>query len=1029
MNLPSFSVKKPVTVLMATVMVFIFGMLSLSRLGLDLMPDMDFPTISVITSYSGASPEDVENSVTELLEGQISSVENVKSVSSTSSEGISMIMVEFNDGTDVDTAAQDIQSSIELVRDYLPSDVDSPVVMKMDIGAMPVVGYGVTSDSMDSLELKNFLEENIEDQMERLEGVASVVFQGAQDREIAVELDRDKMESYGISQSAVVAALQYENLNYSGGSIDQGLESLSLRTMGEFENLDEIRDTVIDVRDGVSIYIKDIATVSDTTKEVKNYCRTNQKESVLMFVSKSSDANTLEVADAAKEKIAELEDIYGDKIEFALVMDQSTIISNSVNSVKESGVLGGILAIVIVYLFLRSWRPTLAIGLAIPFSLVATFIPIYLVGYSLNIMTLGGLVLGIGMFVDNAVVVIENIFRHMEEKGVDKKKAAIKGANEVRLAILASTLTTVVIFLPMAFVEGVVGEMTKSLSLTVVFALFCSLLVAVTLIPMLASKIFKKENAEKCDGMATGRGFMGKVEGKYKVLLVWSLKNRGKVLLSTLAALVLSVMMILSMGGNFMPDMENNLMIFHMTLPAGSSLEYVDETAKEIEAKIEDKVGEQFESMTVIAGGDDAASGGGGMSKGSNSATFIFYLKNKDERTMEMEDIKEAIRSSALPIKGLDMQYYDISSSMLGGGSSEVEIKIFGNDMDEIKRIGNDIAERIDTVEGVEDVDISLKESKPEVSIDINRELASQYGLTVGGVGSYVKSFMQGQVATQFRKGDEETNIRVRFSEDYRDSLQKVKDMNLTTTTGEKIFLKQIAEISESQGFVEIMREDQVRKMTVTANTSGRDLDAITEDINASLEDMDIPDGYFVENGGSYEQMQDSFIALGYAMILGMILVYMVMASQFESLLYPFIVMFEIPLSFIGVGLIFFVTGQSLTMPAMMGIVVLAGIVVNNAIVLIDYINQLREKGEDMNEAIVQAGLTRLRPILITSLTTVLGMVPLATSTQEGSELMKPMAIAVVGGLMVSTILTLVVIPVIYNIFDRFSRKKFGEEI
>ncbi|MDD3007206.1 MAG: efflux RND transporter permease subunit, partial [Candidatus Pacebacteria bacterium] len=508
MNLSSFSVRKPVTILMATIMVFIFGLLSLTRLGLDLMPDMDFPTLSVITSYKGASPEDVENTVTELLEGQISSVENVKSVNSTSSEGVSMITVEFNSGTDVDIAAQDIRSALEFVRDYLPSGADSPVVMKTDIGAMPVVGYGVTSDSMNSMELKTFLENNIEDQLGRLDGVASVIFQGAQEREIMVELSREKLELYGLSQTQVAVALQAENVNYSGGSIDQGLESLSLRTMGEFKNLAEIENTIVDVRDGVSIHVKDVATVEDTIKETSSYCRTNQKESVLMFVSKNSDANTLEVAVEVKEKIAELEEQYAGKIEFAMVMDQSTIIENSVNSVKDSGILGGILAIVIVYLFLRSWRPTLAIGLAIPFSLVATFIPLYLVGYSLNIMTLGGLVLGIGMFVDNAVVVIENIFRHMEEKDVSKKKAAVDGANEVGLAILASTLTTVVIFLPMAFVEGTVGEMTKSMSLTVVFALFCSLIVAVTLIPMLASKIFKKENAEKCSGEATGKGFM-----------------------------------------------------------------------------------------------------------------------------------------------------------------------------------------------------------------------------------------------------------------------------------------------------------------------------------------------------------------------------------------------------------------------------------------------------------------------------------------------------------------------------------------
>ncbi|MDD3191106.1 MAG: efflux RND transporter permease subunit, partial [Candidatus Pacebacteria bacterium] len=562
----------------------------------------------------------------------------------------------------------------------------------------------------------------------------------------------------------------------------------------------------------------------------------------------------------------------------------------------------------------------------------------------------------------------------------------------------------------------------------VVFALFCSLIVAVTLIPMLASKIFKKENAEKCSGEATGKGFMGGVEKKYRKALIWSLVHRKKVILSTLAAFAVSIAMIFSLGSNFMPGMETKLIMFNMTLPAGSSLEYVDKTAKEMEVIIEEKVGDNLESMTVITGGSDSSMGGGGMSAGSNGASFIFRLKDKNRMTMGMEEIKEVIRNSVPPIKGIDMKYNDLSSSMLGAGNSAVEIKIFGSGTEELKTLGEEVVEKIKTVEGVEDVEMSLEESKPEIKIEINRERASQYGLSISQVGSYVKSFMQGQIATQLRQGDDETDIRVRFAEDYRDNLQKVKDITIATSAGDKIFLKQIADISESQGFVKIVREDQIRKVTVAANTSGRNLDAIMQDINTNLEDFEMPDGYFMENGGSYEMMQDSFVALGYAMILGIILVYMVMASQFESLLYPFIVMFEIPLSFIGVGLILFLTGQSLSLPSMIGIVVLAGIVVNNAIVFIDYINQLRKKGMEMNDAIVEAGLTRLRPILITSLTTVLGMIPLATSTQEGSEMMKPMAIAVVGGLMTSTILTLVVIPVIYSLFDRFSRKDFEAE-
>ncbi len=1028
MNLPKFSVDKPVTITMMVLIIIVFGFISFTRLGLDMLPDIEFPVVSVVTSYSGVTSEDIEDVLTKPIEDAVATVKDVKTIKSISQEGTSIVMIEFDSGTKIDFAAQDVRDKIGLIEDYLPQDANKPLVVKMDVGAMPVLGYGVTCDSLNTLELKKILEDNIKDKIERLDGVATMEISGGQKREILIKLNKQLVESYNLTQSQIVQVLRGENINLSGGFIEQGLLELPVRTVGEFKNLDEIKNTVLIVRNDMPIYLHDVADVIDTHKEIRSYSRTNKKDSLLLMINKQSGANTTQVAESIKKELPKLKKFLPKDTEFSLVMDQSRLIKTSTKSVTQSGLIGGLLAIIIIYIFLRNWRPTIAIALAIPLSLIATFIPLYAVGYTLNLMTLGGLSLGIGMLVDNSVVVIENIYRHLEKTG-KRRKAAITGSNEIALAITAATLTTIAVFLPMSLGSGVAGQLSRGLSLTIIFALSASLFVALTLVPMIASKIFKKREEVKDYKKASGENRFLKLQNAYKKILIWSLKNRLKTILITVSLLILTVATIPFIGTEFMPESDQGLMILQIEMPVGTSLKQTDKVTRLVETVIYEKVGENIMSATSLIGqNDDMAEGASmGMSGGINESKVLIMLKDKEKRKLSNSQIIEIVRQNKPSIKGLKISSMDMSSAMMGGANTPIEIKIFGKDLEVLQKVSDNIANDIKNINGVRDIDTTLSQGKPELSITIDRKRASYLGLTVGQIGSLVKNSMQGSVATKFRQGGEETDIRVRYNETDRDSIKKIENLTIASPFGGQIPLKQVAKISYDNGPIKINREDQLRVVSVTSNILDRDVGSVVKDIKDKLKNFDMPSGYFIEYGGSYKQMQDTFGTLALALVLGVLLVYMVMASQFESLIHPFIVMFELPLAFIGVGLALFITGQSLSLPSFMGIIMLAGIVVNNAIVLVDYVNQLRKKGMNKFDALVEGGTTRLRPILITSITTILGMLPMALARQEGSEMMKPMAIAVIGGLLVSTILTLVVIPVIYSLVEKFSKRVYGK--
>jgi len=1022
MKISNFAVNKPVTISMIMLIIIVLGGMFFTQLGLDMLPDIEYPIVSVVTTYSSVAAEDIEEVITKPIEDSVSTVKDVKSIKSFSQEGLSAVMIEFNWGTNLDFAAQDVRDKVGMIEDYLPTDASKPLVVKVDIGAMPVLAYGVTSISIDTLELKELLEDNIKEKLERLDGVASVELRGGQQREILVKINKPILESYSLTLNQVTQILRGENINLSGGFIEAAGEEFSLRTVGEYKNLEEIENTVLVVRGDKPIYLKDVAEVIDTHKELRGYGRTNKQDSILLIINKQSGANTTQVADTIKKELPKIKEYLPGDVDFALAMDQSHMIKTSTNSVTNSAIIGGLLAAVLIYIFLRNWRPTLTIFLAIPLSLIATFIPMRLVGYTLNLMTLGGLALGIGMLVDNAVVVIENIYRHLEE-GKDRKTAAEIGASEVGMAITASTFTTIAVFFPMALGEGIAGQLSRGLALTIVFALASSLFVALTLVPMMASKIFKKRTAEEYR-KTSGEASFERVQRFYKKVITWALNHRMITILITVGLLLATIASIPLIGTEFMPTSDQSMMIVQVSMPVGTSLEETNSAVGILEEKI---VGlDSLISATTFIGMTEASSQGVAMGFGGggvNEAQIMMRLKDKKERSMSSEQIQEYIRKNTPKIKGIEVSFMDMSAALMGGGNTPVVINVFGKDLDELKKITEDIARKISTIEGVRDIDTTFSQSKPELVIKIDREKASHLGLTIGQIGSAVRNSMQGVVATQLRQGGEETDIRVRYDEIYRNNLEQIQNLTITTPVGMMVPLKQVALIEEAVGPVKIDREDRSRLVAVTASVLDRDVGSVISDIKEKLKDLQLPPGYFFEYAGSYEQMQDTFKTLGLALLLAIVLVYMVMASQFESLIDPFVVMFELPLAFIGVGLALLITGQNLSLPSMMGVIMLAGIVVNNAIVLIDYVNQLQKRGMEKHQALIQAGLTRLRPILITSATTVLAMIPMALARGEGSEMMRPMAIAVIGGLTVATVLTLVVIPVIYSIVERISYK------
>ncbi|HDP23903.1 MAG TPA: efflux RND transporter permease subunit [Deltaproteobacteria bacterium] len=1028
MSIPEFSVRRRITITMLVLIITLFGVTSFSNLGLDLLPDLEFPFVSVVTTYSGVGPEEIETLITKPIEESVSTVKGIKKVTSVTAEGISSVYCEFQWGTNLDFAAQDVRDKLAWITDFLPQDADPPLVLKFNIADMPIIEYGVIGME-NTKRLRDYLDDVVKPRLEQLEGVASVFIFGGKIREIQVLVDPQMLKATWTSLEQVLRGVQAGNLNIPGGHVETMGKEYLVRTTGNFESIDEIRNTIISIsKDGGPVRVADVAVVEDTFTETRGYERTNSEPSVIIAIMKQSGFNTLQAVNRVKEELKSLEKTMPRDVSMHLILDQGRVIERSISATGSNALVGGIIAIGVVLIFLRSIRPTLTIAIAIPLSIITTFIGMSALGYTFNIMTLGGIALGVGLLVDNAVVVIENTFRHLEE-GKPRHQAAVIGASEVGLAITASTLTTAAVFFPMSLSQSIAGKLARPLSLTVCISLLASLFVATTIIPAIAATIFKKEKSlyERIEG----RGWTGWLRTRYSSFLEKVLRHRGLVILGAFVLFIASIFLATTLGREFMPKQDMPLAVVDLTLPEGAVLAETDHIARQVEAIFlsRDEV-ITCGSMVGITLGSKFATAQGGQSPGVNKARIFARFTDKEQRSKSSDAIINEIRNSFPALEGVDFRFEDLSGTLFGSGGSPIEVNIYGPDLDVLYTISEKTLANLASIEGLLDLDTSLKKSKPELQVSVDREKAAFLGLSVAQIGTTVETAMLGRVASRFHGAGEEYDIRVRFQEPFRRDLHAVRNIAIHSPLGFSVPLSQVASLEEMLGPITIIRKNQNRAVTVTGTNFHRDLGSISDDVQKALERLSLPEGYFYDIGGVYEDMQTSFNELSKALLIAIILIYMIMAAQFESLSQPLIVMFALPLGFVGVVVGLAVTGKSLSVPSFMGLIILMGIVVNNAIVMIDYINRLRREGLEKTQAIIAGASIRLRPILITSITTISAMLPMALSTGEGSEMRSPMAVAVAFGLLFAMVLTLVVIPSAYSLIESIAsriRRKTGE--
>ena len=1018
MFISDFSVHHRITILMMTILIIIFGVISYTRLGLDVFPELDYPVISIITSYQGASPEELESIVTSNIEMALAGVKNVKSVKSESTENFSIIMVEFEWGSDLDASAQDLRDVIEQIIDYLPDSVSRPMVMKFNTSQIPIMVYGVTGME-DSYQLQKVLKDDISNKLKRLDGVASINVFGGDEPEKQILVDKFLLEKYKVTLDDISMAVMLQNLNVSGGHLNINQKDYFVRTIAEFKSIEDIENTPVKMnQDGSIVRVRDVAEVRESFKEKRYIVKTNQKPTTAMMVTKESGANTLTVTRNVQKELRQLNQSGQYDLAFHEINNMGSFIEKTTNDANTNVIFGSILAILIMYFFIRNWRPTLAISVAIPISIIATFIPIYLMKYSLNLMTLGGLALGVGMLVDNAVVVIENIYRHIED-GADRFTAAIQGTKEVALAISASTFTTIAVFLPMVFSTGMTAILVRGLALTVAFSLLVSLVVALTIVPTLASVLFKRDvNIHK------PIPWFEFLRNQYVRLLKICLRHRGKTIFSVLFLIILSGLLVTQTGAEFMPVADNPFIMMQIKLPKGTVLEETDFLVSQIERVFAETDG--IESYLSMSGAADEGGAQADPTNPQNQAEAIIWAKltDKKHRNLSHSDIMELLRAKVPNIK--DGEIVFLLDPMAGNAKPPVEIKIFGNDLEQLSLLSNEVTRLIQEVPDLRDIQNSLSEGSPEIHFKVNRDKAMQYGMTAAQIATGLRTAIQGTVVGIFRNKGEEIDIRLQYKEEQRETLEDFNEIRINSPLGISVPLNHLLTMEYGEGQSRISRESQTRKATVTANILGKDLAGITKNVQKKIEPFiaNMPVGYNLEFGGSYQDMVEGFVTLSLALLLSIVLVYIVMASQFESLKQPFVVMFTVPLSLIGVSIALFITGHTVSVPSFVGLIVLSGIVVNNGIVLIDYANQLRNRGIEKHEALIKAGYDRMRPVFITALTTMIGMLPMAISKAEGAEMKNPMAVTIIGGLLSATFFTLVVIPVIYSLFDKISFRK-----
>lgn len=1039
MSIYKSAVNRPITTFMIFTALVVMGIYALMNIAVDLYPEIDPPFISVLTAYPGASAEDIETNVTKKLEDALNTVNKVKMVSSTSTDNLSIITVQFTWGADLDEATNEIRDVIDRIYNNMPEGVDRPSIFKFSTSTMPIVFYAVTAnESYPGLE--KILDEKIINPLNRVDGVGSVSMIGVPKRVIYVEADPRRLDAYHLTIEQIGNAIAGENLNMPSGNVRMGQMDYQFRVQGEFTESSQLNNLIVGKFNGNPVYLRDVATVRDSLKDKLQDEKINGRTGLRLFVIKQSGANTVKVAREVNKMLAQLIPTLPPDVKIELILDTSTFIRDAISNLAETLLYAFVFVALVVLIFLGRWRATFIIVLTIPISLIVAFIYLFITNNTINVISLTSLSIAIGMVVDDAIVVLENISRHIE-RGSSPREAAIYATNEVWLAVIVTTLVIVAVFFPLTLVKGLTGIMFKQLGWIVTITVVTSTIAAISLTPMLTSRLLRQQTRKIQPKWyhheKTVLPFLNWLDNFYALTLRWALRHKAFTMILALGIFIGSLFLLRFIGTDFLPQADESRMAIEMELQTGTRVEETMKTARKIEKILMEQFPE-VEIMAVTSGADDEGTMFSLFTEtGSHIINVLARLKPLKERERTVWQIADSLRKiiSEFP----EVINYNVSTSGAGmslGGENTVEIDIFGYDFTSTNLLAEEVRSRLIKMGGAKDITISRKRDKPELQFIPDREKLAAHGLTTAGVSMMLRNRVNGMVASLYKEEGDEYQIRVRLAEEFRDDITQLEEISIVTPQGKKVKLKELGSIREEWGPPAIQHKRKERVVTVKAKPDGISLGQLAERIKTNLKDLQVPQDVMIQIGGTYEDQQESFRDLGLLMILSLILVFIVMASQFESFTMPFIIMFSIPFAFSGVILALLVTGTSLNIIAGLGSVLLIGIVVKNGIVLVDFTNLLRDRGQRLYDAIVDAGKSRLRPVLMTAFTTMLGMLPLALSTGEGSEIWSPMGITVIGGLVFSTFVTMVVVPVMYAILARSGernklmkiRKKFQEQ-
>ena len=1026
MNIPALTVRRPVLTIMVTLIVVTIGLMSLTRLPIDLLPDITYPTITVSTTYGNAAPEEIEQLITRPVEEAVAAVPGVEEITSTSSEGSSSVRISFGWGTNLDEATNDVRDRLDRIIGNLPDEADRPRVRKFDTASTPILLLGVAGD-LDPIEMRQLIDDRIRPRLERVPGVAALDVWGGLEREIRVEVDADRLRALGLELDGVRQAIMRANVSLPAGEIREGRYDVRIRTPGEFDSLETLENTVVSWREGQPIALHQIAAVRDTHQRITRIIRIDDEPGVRLAVRKQSDANTVQVAHAVHRELDRLRQDYP-QLNLLAAIDNARYIERSINNVSRSLLYGGSLALLVLLFFLRNVRTTLVAATAIPVSVIATFALIHFGGFTLNLMTLGGLALGVGLMVDNAIVVIENISRRRKDLHEDHDRSAIRGTTEVAPAIIASTLTTLAIFLPMFFAQELAGVLFRQLAFVVAFALFCSLLLAMSLVPMLMAQAQRGEtrpSLRPVQALADGCGAMiAALERAYLRGLRAALGNRSLTLGFALLLFIAAVGLLPRLGTEFMPATDEGEVRVTIDMEPGTRLEVLDRQVRRAEEVIAELVPELESSVVSVGASTFRASS-------PARADIRMALAPRAERDRSSEAIATALRRALADLAGATVRVHASQGMVMrriagGDDQDRFSVEIRGFDLNVLDSVARQVGERVEQIDGIADVRLGREDGVPQQLLRIDRDRAADLGLTIEQVARTVETALGGRSAGEYRDGGTEHRIWVQLRDAELLELDDILDLALHGENGEAVTLRNLVTFDAEDGPIQIFRREQQRMNTVSANIAGRDLGSVVADARASLNDLLLPRNVDITFAGDYEEQEAAFSELGLNLLLAVALVYMVLASLYESLRDPLIVMAAVPLAAIGVVLMLMATGTTLNTQSIIGCIMLVGIVVNNAILLVDQSARLhRRERQPVAEAVIEAGRRRLRPILMTSLTTILALTPLALGMGEGGEAQAPMARAVVGGLLSASLITLFVIPVLYTLFHRH-RKDFA---